>query len=344
MTSPQSQLRIIQVGLGGWGQSWAKSIVSQNPAVETTAWVDIDAPTLQHARQQLQLPEEHCFTSLDAALKSVEADAVLVTASLPGHVPSVETALDAKKHVLVEKPFAPSVAEAQRLVELAERQGKTLMVSQNYRFFPVVRAVTELVQQQAVGRLGVVTIDFRRYDNTKPFETYRNYHIQEPLLLDMSIHHFDLMRLVLGQEPSRVICSTWNNPWSKFVEPVTASMTIFFDGGTVVSYRGSWTSTAPRTDWDGEWSMEGEKGVLTWTGRGELPERATLHLRDEEPHDVALPPVPYTDRAGSLNAFVQAVVTGTEPETSGRRNLATLKLMFAAIESAKQGGLPIEIE
>jgi len=174
-------------------------------------------------------------------------------------------------------------------------------------------------------------------------ETTRHYHIWEPLLVDMSIHHFDLMRLVLGQEPRRVQCTTWNTPWSKFVEPSTGAMTILFDGGTVVNYRGSWTSTAPQTDWAGEWSMEGEKGILTWTGRGEIPERATVQLRDEKPREVELSPLPATDRAGSLHAFVQAIATETEPETSGRKNLATLKLMFAAIESAKHGGVPIDI-
>ncbi|HCI81616.1 MAG TPA: gfo/Idh/MocA family oxidoreductase [Ktedonobacter sp.] len=341
--SRQTPLRIIQVGLGNWGQSWAKNIVAPNPNVETVAWVEIDAPTLQQAQQRLELPEARCFTSFENALKSVEADAVLITASLPGHVPSAETALRASKHVLIEKPFAPSVADAEMLVSLAQQQGKILMVSQNYRFFPVVRAVTELIHNQTIGRLGVVNIDFRRYDNIQPAEANRHYHIWEPLLVDMSIHHFDLMRMVLNQEPLRIQCSTWNTPWSKYVEPSTGVMTIFFDGGTVVNYRGSWTSTAPQTDWAGEWSMEGEKGILTWTGRGEIPEQATVHLRDEEPQQVELSPLPATDRAGSLNAFVQAIDTGTEPETSGRNNIPTLKLMFAAIESAQKGGVPVDI-
>lgn len=340
----QTTLRIIQVGLGNWGQSWAKNVVAHNPSVETTAWVEIDAPTLQQAQQRLELPENRCFTSFDDALANVEADAVLITASLPGHVPSAATALQANKHVLIEKPFAPSVADAERLVALAQQQGKILMVSQNYRFFPVVRTVTELIHNQTIGHLGVVNIDFCRYDNTQPVEANRHYSIWEPLLVDMSIHHFDLMRMVLGQEPRRILCSTWNTPWSKYAEPATGVMTIFFDGGAVVNYRGSWTSTAPQTDWSGEWSMEGEKGVLTWTGRGEIPEQATVHLRGEEPQEVKLSPLPTTDRAGSLNAFVQAIATRTEPETSGRKNIPTLKLMFAAIESAQKGGVPVDIE
>ncbi|GCE19860.1 Gfo/Idh/MocA family protein [Dictyobacter kobayashii] len=337
-------LRIIQVGLGGWGQNWARAVVAKNEDVETTAWVEIDAPSLEAARERLELPAERCFTSLDEALKTVEADAVLVTASLPGHVPSARTALLADKHVLMEKPFAPTVAEARELVELAEQRGRILMISQNYRFEPAARAAAKVVADQTIGRLGSINIDFRRYDNTAPVAENRHYHIWEPLLADMSIHHFDLMRLVIGQEPVQVTCKTWNAPWSKYDEPAEGALTITFDGGAVVSYRGSWVSTAPQTNWAGEWHMEGEKGELIWTSRGELPEAAAIRLLGESKLNIVeLPALEALDRSGSLAAFVEAVNTNSIPETSGRDNLKTLALMFAAIESAKTG-LPVNVE
>ncbi|HLZ56616.1 MAG TPA: Gfo/Idh/MocA family oxidoreductase [Ktedonosporobacter sp.] len=356
-------LRIIQVGLGGWGQSWAVNIVAANKDVETVAWVEIDEETLQQARQRLiaqnqaedgltteesghdqslSLGEDHFFTSLEEALSATEAEAVLITASLPGHVPATRMALQAGKHVLLEKPFAPTSAEALELVELAERQGRILMVSQNYRFIPAVRAAAQVVRDQVLGDIGTVSIDFRRFDHTAPFETHRHYKIWEPLLADMAIHHFDLMRLVLGQEPVQVFCKTWNTAWSKYVEPPAGTMTITFDGGAVVNYRGSWISMGPPTDWAGEWHMEGEHGELVWTGRGELPDAAILRLSGEEPRALKLPRLKAVDRAGSLDAFVQAVQNGTTPETSGRDNLKTLAFMFAAIESARTG-LPVDI-
>ncbi|GER88706.1 oxidoreductase [Dictyobacter vulcani] len=337
-------LRIIQVGLGGWGQNWAKAIVAKNKDVETTAWVEIDAPSLEAARKRLDLPAEKCFTSLSEALDTVPADAVLVTASLPGHVPSARTALLANKHVLMEKPFAPTVAEAMELIELAEERGLTLMISQNYRFEPAARAAAEAIAQQKIGRLSTINIDFRRYDNTAPVDEHRHYHIWEPLLVDMTIHHFDLMRLVIGQDPVQVICKTWNAPWSKYDEPAEGAMTITFDGGAVVNYRGSWVSTGPKTNWAGEWHMEGEKGELVWTSRGELPESAELRLLGEtESTALELPTIAEHDRAGSLAAFVTALKTKTVPETSGRDNLKTLALMFAAIESAKTGQ-PVDVQ
>jgi len=337
-------LQIIHVGLGGWGGDWARRVVAANKDVETTAWVEIDANAMEAARDRLNLPADRCFTSLDEALKTVPAEAVLVTASLPGHVPSARTALLADKHVLMEKPFAPTVEEARELVELAEQRGRLLMISQNYRFQPAARAAAAAVAAQKIGRLGTVNLDFRRYDNTAPLAEHRHYHIWEPLLADMSIHHFDLMRLIIGQEPVQVTCKTWNASWSNYDEPAEGAMTITFDGGAVVNYRGSWVSTAPQTNWAGEWHIEGENGELVWTSRGEKPEYAAIRLRGEtELTPIALPELTELDRSGSLAAFVEAVNTNSAPETSGRDNLKTLALMFAAIESARTG-LPVNIE
>lgn len=327
-------LRIVQVGLGGWGKNWASHVVSQNKDVEAVAWVDVHEETLQGAQKSLNLPAERCFSSLKSALEAVEADAVLVTASLPGHVPSALEALNAGKHVLMEKPFAPTVAEARQIVETATQHNRIMMISQNYRFYPAPRVVADLIRKQVLGPVYAVNIDFRRYDNVAPKGSYGHYVIWEPLLADMSIHHFDLMRMVLGQEPQEVTCKTWNPPLSNYTEPPTGTATITFDGGTVVSYRGSWVSTAPLTNWAGEWHMECEQGEIIWTSRGELPEYVQVRPRGKRVRSIKLPDYPLTDRSGSLNAFVQAVQSGQEPETSGRDNLKTLSLMYATIEAA----------
>lgn len=329
-------IRIVQVGMGQWGQNWAKSIVAANKDIEAVAWVDVHAETLQKAQHELELPPQRCFASLSEALATVEADAVLVTASLPGHVPATREALEAGKHVLLEKPFAPSIAQAQELVELANRRGLILMVSQNYRYYPAVRMVIELVGQQVLGRVCTVNIDFRRYDNLKPRE-HNHYKLWQPLLVDMSIHHFDLIRVVLAQEPVQVICKTWNPVGSNYLDAAAGAAIITFDGGTVVSYRGNWVSAGPQTNWAGEWRMECEQGEMVWTSRGALPDSVTLYPRGEPEQSIALPKVAQNDRHGSLAAFVKAVHTGQEPESSGRENVKTLALMLACVEAASSG-------
>lgn len=238
-------LRIIQVGLGGWGRDWARTVLQHDEEVALLACVDADAASLELARKQLDLPAHSYFQSLNAALDATDAEAVLVTASLPGHVPLALEALRAGKHVLLEKPFAPSVAEARQVVELAAQRNRVLMISQNYRFFPAVQTVRDLLRSGSLGEVGSVSVDFRRSANAAAPEGHRHYTLHQPLLADMSIHHFDLMRAVLGQEPVEVACRAWNPTWSNFEEPAAAFATVSFDGGAVVSYRGSWVSPGP---------------------------------------------------------------------------------------------------
>ena len=100
-------MRLIHVGLGGWGLDWSRNTLSNSMDVEVVAWVEIDPEVLAQAQKKLDLPAEHCFTSLEHAFSAIEAEAVLITTSLPGHVPVAVAALNAGKHVLLEKPFAP---------------------------------------------------------------------------------------------------------------------------------------------------------------------------------------------------------------------------------------------
>jgi len=214
------------------------------------------------------------------------------------------------------------------------------MISQNYRFFPAVQEVREIVRSGSLGEVGAVSIDFRRYANSAAVEGHRHYALDQPLLGDMAIHHFDLMRAVLGQEPVEVACRAWNPPWSNFQGPATAFATITFDGGTVVSYRGSWVSPGPKTYWAGEWRMDCRGGEIAWTGRddfGALADRVTVRPLGKRARRSELPALSHIDRAGALQAFARAVATGEQPESSGRDNLSSIALMIASIESARTG-------
>ena len=139
-------LRIVQVGMGGWGRDWAKHVLQPDNQIALLACVDA---TPLHWRWRAELgPQTHdYFENLADALSATDAETVLITANLPGHVPlAMEAVPRAGKHVLLEKPFAPSVAEAQQVVEFAAERNLKLMISQNYRFFPAVQAVRELVR------------------------------------------------------------------------------------------------------------------------------------------------------------------------------------------------------
>ncbi len=340
-------LRILQAGMGGWGRDWAKEVVPTVEGIEPVGYVDTSPESLALTRKALGASEGSCFDSLEAGIEATEPDAVLVTASLVGHAPLTRAALEAGRHVLVEKPFAPSVAEARELVELADRSGLVLMVSQNYRFFPAPRAVRALIEGDTLGEPGLVNLQFRW--NVRPGQGRRGriFADPQPLLMDMSIHHFDLMRFVLGREAREIYCRTSHPDWSGFDGPPSAVATVRFDGDVLVSYQGSWVSAGPRTPWAGEWRMELERGEITWTSRGNpgeraRSERASVHTLGGEEQPVELPTVRHVDRAGSLEEFARAIREGREPESSGRDNLLSLAITAAAIQSAASGR-PVEL-
>jgi predicted dehydrogenase len=334
------RLRVLQVGLGGWGRDWAQRIIPEVPEVDVVGYVDPDPSALARLRDMTAVAQKYCFLTLERAIEATRPEAVLVTATLPGHAPVTRAALAAGLHVLVEKPFAESMEVARQLVEVAADKRKVLMVSQNYRFFPAARQVAKLVDEARLGKLHEVSIDFRRYSPGTANGRGRHHFDDQPLLVDMSIHHFDLLRLILDREPERIYCEAWNPEWSGFSGPSVAVASIKFEGGVVVSYRGSWVSTGPITPWSGEWRMDFERGEIFWTSRdddGPRRDRVVIQEPDRKPRVVRLPALARIDRCGTLSEFACAIREGREPECSGRDNLGTVALVAAAVESAGRG-------
>ncbi|MGI8868609.1 MAG: Gfo/Idh/MocA family protein [Mycobacteriales bacterium] len=333
-------IRIVQAGMGGFGRNWATEMIPQVTDVEVVARADVAAASREKAITEGLVAADRCYETVEAAIEATDPDAVLVTANLIGHVPAVRAGLQAGKHVLVEKPFAPTVAEARELVDLAASAGVMLMVSQNYRFFPAVRAVQQLIADGGLGALHAVELDFRRFSGTDGHRGPHHY-LDEPLLVDMSIHHFDLMRAVLGRDATAITCHTWDPEWTLFSGPSEGVALVGFGTDLSLSYRGSWISHGSPTTWAGAWRMEMEHGEIAWTSRGD----GTLGWKSDEVwvrrkgrrRRARLPEVPMTDRAGSLTEFVTALKDGREPETSGRDNLSTLALTYAAVEAASTG-------
>ena len=330
-------LRLIQVGLGPHGRNWARKVVPEIGEIEVVAFVDKDPYALDALKEEAGVPAERCFESLTEAIAATQPQAMLNTTALPAHVPVTRAALEAGLHVLVEKPLAASFAQAQELVDIAAARNLILMVSQNYRFFPAPRVIAAMVHESALGKLYAVEIDFRRYSTVGQNGRGRHHLEEQPLLVDMSIHHFDLLRMILSREPRRIYCEAWNPEWTAFSGPSVSVASIDFEGGVVVSYRGSWISAGPVTPWAGEWRMEFENGEVKWTSAADsdiTQDKVVVRPRNEEARTITLPTVPRTGTWGTLTEFAAAIRSGREPETSGRNNLGTIALMAAAVESA----------
>jgi predicted dehydrogenase len=336
-------LRLVQLGLGGWGRNWVEEVTRATPGVEPVAWVDLDPATRESAIAELDLPPERVFGSLEEALQTVAADAALAVVPLAVHGQATREALDAGLHVLVEKPFTDDLAEARSLIALARERRRVLMVNQNYRWFPAPQHAHALLREGAIGRPLACYLDFHFLFGSG----YRYFFLEEPLLSDMAIHHFDALRFVLDDEPVSISCDSWSEPDTPFKGRPAALATIRFAGGTIASYRGSWISRGPTTPYGGHWRIDGTSGTIEFTFRGAFEERdkqdrLTLYRPERRPERVRLPKMPCMDRMGALKAFAEWVQDGRPPDgiSSAEDNLNSLALMFAAIRSAREGGRP----
>lgn len=331
-------VRIVQAGLGTWGRDWALRVIPRVAEAELAGYVDPDPSPLSRLARRSQAAEAPGFASLEAAIEAAQPEALLVTTPLPSHEAVVRQAIDAGLHVLVEKPFVRDVATASRLVEAAAARNVTLMVSQNYRFFPAPREVANLLASGAMGELYEITIDFRRYSRPRPGDPPRHHGEEQPLLVDMSVHHFDLLRMLLRREPDHVAFEVANPSWSPFAGPSVATASIRF-GDVLVSYRGSWLSAGPDTPWAGEWRMEFERGNVFWTSRGDNgapADRVVIRERGARPRRQPLTPMA-VDRWGTLAEFARSIREGREPESSGRDNIGTVAFIESAVASAAGG-------
>jgi predicted dehydrogenase len=340
-------VRLIQVGLGNWGFSWTREVIPRVAAAEPVAYVDASPEAIRRVQGELGVDPALCFSSLAEAVEAVDAELVLATLRTEAHFPVARAALEAGLNVLVEKPFASTMAEAKALVALAAERDRVLMVSQNYRFQPAPILAAELIEAEALGPVNLVGIEFRRH---APTQGYIYWDFPDPLLADMSIHHFDLMRMVLGDNPKAVSCRTWNAPSSPFLNHPIGVATIEFERGTIVSYRGSWMSGGDTTPWAGEWTMDCSDGEIWWTSRDHFggkqgPDRLIMKRRGEAPEERALSPAAHTDRAGTLDAICRAIASGTDlPRfSSGADNLWSFALVQASIQSALRGGEWIDV-
>jgi predicted dehydrogenase len=190
----------------------------------------------------------------------VEADAALVVVPPPAHVDVAVVCLEAGLDILVEKPFAPSVEEAAQIVRRAEELDRTVMVTQSFRFKRGPQTVRKLIDEGAVGRIEAVEARFAKAPH---FGGFRE-EMDEPLIVDLSIHHFDFLRGILGLEPVRVRALSYNPSWSWFRGNAAAFVQFATEDGAKISYNGSWVSKSRETTWDGSWEIQGAEGSIVW--------------------------------------------------------------------------------
>ena len=332
-------MRLVQIGLGSFGRRWAE-VVQASHEIELVAVVDPVETSRSWAASSLGLTSGDCLASLDQALDRLDWEAALVVTPPETHHTVAKAALRAGKHVLLEKPLATTLEEARDLVAIAAESGRILMVSQNYRFRSPARAVQSLIAAGEIGEvLSVRVVCQRDTRSTFPPGDFR-YLMRHPYILDMAIHHFDLLRALTGRDVKQVYARSWRVPDSPYVHDPAVTVVMALEGGAAVSYEGDWATHGPDTSWNGEWEVLGERGRILWTDGVQDASQGLIRLIrwGEAEERIELPPIEASDQAGTLREFADAIRTGRSPETRGEDNIRSLAVVLACVESIERGG------
>jgi len=329
-------MKLVQVGVGKMGRAWLRAFAATED-VELAGIVEPVAANREWAMAEYGLAPEQCFDSVEAALAASGWDAAAVVTPPPSHRPLAEQLLRAGKHVLIEKPLATSIEDARALAVIAAETGRTLMVAQNYRYHDAFSTVRALVAGGRIGTVRSVKIEFRKNASTIFGESDFRYAMRHVLLVDMSIHHFDMIRALLGTNAARVYAQTWHVPNGNFEYDAAASALITMENGILVSYLGNWATFDAETSWGGTWEIVGDQGRLVWSGGDNHDAEITVQEWGKEHDSIATTSMAKAGQLGLLEAFAQAVASGTPPETAAADNVSSLEIVFGAVESAETG-------
>jgi predicted dehydrogenase len=216
------------------------------------------------------------------------------------------------------------VSEALRQVALADLTGGLLMVSQSRRYFNHLAAFRDVVA--GLGALGTVNAQFFHEDHEPGFRE----EMAHPLLVDGSIHHFDILRYVTDDAPIAVRCTSWNPPWSWFAGDASATAEFELASGARFVYAGSRCTSGLETSWNADWRAYGERGAAAWNGDDVV-------LADAEGIGFEVSDGP-EGIEGSLADFVASLRAGVTPQNEVRANVLSLALVEAAVRSSDLGG------
>ena len=333
-----SKFKLIQAGIGRFGKGWL-SVVQKSPDFELAALVDVSPQALDHAESITGIGKDRQFASLEQALNSVKADVVLTVTPPAVHLEHTRLATAAGLHVVTEKPMSVDIASAREMARLAKAANRHLLVSQNYRFQPAMATLRRLVREtKPLGELGHFHLDF--YIPADFTGTFRET-MKHVLLVDMAVHHLDLVRAVTGRNITRVYARTFKPSWSWYAHNPGLKMTLDLEGDVFGSYSGDWSGKGRNTDWSGEWRLQCAQGSIHFDRRN--PNRIVLARSsrgfkdDSTEQTMLLDEVPHAGQLGTLALLAHAIRTGETVELSAESNLWSFAAVMAGVQSAESG-------
>jgi len=332
-------LRFIHVGTGGFGGHWCRNVLPRLVAMgkaEPAAAVDIVPDHLRNAQEAYGIAPERCYTDAARAFDEVEADFAIIVVPPRHHEAIVDLAVAKGLHILSEKPIADTMAACCRIYHKVTNAGLKMAVTMSHRFDQDKQSLQALIRSGDYGEphyiVGRNTWNCRKYASWGAFR----YEIPDALLVEGTVHHFDILRALADSNARTVYCRSWNAPWGEFKGDSSALILIEMANGIRVVYEGSKTNATEFNGWGNDYfRVECEKATL------ELDKRRLRVLSDLEGErkieERALLEQPAWTNAWLAELFCDWLAGGPPPPNTLEDNIQCAALLFAAIESAHIG-------
>lgn len=331
-------MKIIQVGSSGWAAGWLEYI-HNDPECEMTALVSRGGPTLDAAKEKWNIPDALCCTDYDEALKR-EADLVIVALPHKFHIDYAKKAVLAGKNVLIEKPLCDNLDEAKEFLRFMEGRKEKAFVSQNYRFRPQLWQMKASFGEDGIGEPAWANVVFRHgvthLKNSEKTAWQRKDWRKEQtslLLLEVAIHHFDMLRFISGSNVKSVYARGWNPEWSDLNGVGSAFILLEFENGFKANYSVTEKSVGFPTGYQADWIMQTDKGSVKW--ENDEPNKLSMSV-DAEGALTEDFYFPGKDRAGVLEDVKNQLSGKSGAVPSVFDNINSLAVSFAALKSIEE--------
>ncbi len=330
------------IGFGYWGPNLARNF-SQTDGFELRWIVDEREGRRETARRQY--PNVQLSANVDGLLADPDVDAVVISTPTNSHYSLAMRALEAGKHVLVEKPMTTTGAEGRKLVEEARRRGLVLLVDHTFIYTPAVRRIRQLVQSGEVGEL-------LYYDSTRINLGLFQHDVD--VLWDLAVHDLSILSFLVDEAPIAV--SAVGKSHVAGAPENIAYLTLVFDGAMIAHINVNWLAPVKirRT------IIGGSRKMIVYDDL-EPSEKIKIYDKGvdvaETPDEVLMMRVNYRigdmwapnlENAEALRVeaghFLDCIRNGVAPETSGEVGLRVVKVLEAATLSMRLNGCAINVD
>jgi len=334
-------MKKIKVGIIGAGKIAERLHLpsyKETKNAEVVAICDIKREKAERLAKMFNIPQ--IYTDYKEMIRQAGIDAVSVCTPNYLHCEMTVFAANNKKHVLVEKPMALTIAEMKKMINVCKKNNVVLMVEQTQRFDPAHEVFRDLINSGVLGKiiavrgkLGHSGPEFWSDDSPWFFDKKKS---GGGVTMDVGIHILDLIRFVTGKEVDSVAATVNNLVKKKIKLEDNVEAVLKFKDGTMGVFETSW-STSP---YEVTVQVYGEKGKAIVSQANYDPQRIRAWKVDpKDPYNtIEEIKVKIPKKSRYINPcayFIRCIINNEKPHIDGVEGMKSMAVILAALKSAK---------